>query len=89
MTLCDMSSVLTLEGNRAGRANGAHVAIERVFYCDWRECDHHAQTANPRPVVFLTVTERGGRALHFCSWDCVLKHAAEKPPVEVIPLADG
>lgn len=60
------------------------MSIERVYYCDWRECDHNAQTAGSRPRGFLTVTENSGPALHFCSWDCVLKHAAEKPPVEVL-----
>jgi hypothetical protein len=60
--------------------------IERVFYCDWRECDSNAQTSRARPRGFVTVTEEGAGSLHFCSWDCVLKHAAEKPPLEVIPL---
>lgn len=63
------------------------MSIERIFYCDWRECDGHVQTARLRPrSMFLTVTEGAGRPLHFCSWDCILKHAAEKPPVEVIPV---
>jgi hypothetical protein len=61
------------------------MAIERVFYCDWRDCEHHVQTANLRAATFLTVTE-AGRSMHFCCWDCVLKHAAEKPPTEVVKL---
>lgn len=62
------------------------MSIERIFYCDWRECDGHVQTARNRPkAMFLTVTG-AGRPLHFCSWDCILKHAAEKPPVEAIPV---
>jgi hypothetical protein len=64
------------------------MSIERVFYCDWRECEGHVRTASPRPVDFITVTEGTGRSLHFCSWDCVLRHAAEKPPVETIPLVE-
>jgi hypothetical protein len=64
------------------------MAIERIFYCDWRECETHMQTANTRPMgAFLTVTGAGD-TLHFCSWDCVLKHAAEKPPVEVVAADD-
>jgi hypothetical protein len=59
------------------------MSIERIFYCDWRECERHVQTANPRASVFITVTEGAGRSLHFCGWDCVLRHAAEKPPAEV------
>jgi hypothetical protein len=63
------------------------VSIERIFYCDWRECEGHVRTASPRPQAsFLTITESTGRPLHFCSWDCILKHAAEKPPIEVIPF---
>jgi hypothetical protein len=63
------------------------MSIERIFYCDWRECENNVQTARLRPEVgIITITEEPGHSLHFCSWDCVLKHAAEKPPVEVIGL---
>lgn len=66
------------------------MSIERIFYCDWRDCETHVRTASARPQAsFLTVTESAGRALHFCSWDCVLKHAAEFPPVETIPFAEA
>jgi hypothetical protein len=65
------------------------MSIERVFYCDWRECEAHTRTINTRPgMSYLTVEEDADRTLHFCSWDCILKHAAEIPPVEVIPLRD-
>lgn len=64
------------------------MSIERVFYCDCSECDRHAQTASARPSGFITVTEDTGRSLHFCTWDCILKHAAQKPPLEVIPMAE-
>jgi hypothetical protein len=60
------------------------VSIERVFYCDGPDCAHHARTASTRPTAFVTVTEDTGRSHHFCSWDCLLRHAAEKPPTEVI-----
>jgi hypothetical protein len=62
------------------------MSIERIFHCDWRECDRHVQTAGTSAYPFITVTEGPGRALHFCDWDCVLKHAGEKPPVEQLPL---
>ncbi len=65
------------------------MSIERIFYCDWRECETHVRTASTRPQSFLTITEEAGRPLHFCSWDCILKHAAEKPPVEVIAFGDA
>ncbi len=61
------------------------MSIERIFYCDWRDCEGHVRTASPRPASFITVTEGTGRSQHFCTWDCVLKHAAEKPPVQVVP----
>lgn len=64
------------------------MSIERIFYCDWRECETHIRTASTRPRgEFITVTESAGRSRHFCSWDCVLKHAAEIPPLEAIPLS--
>jgi ribosomal protein L24E len=60
------------------------MSIERVFCCDWRECDSHTRTADSEPGMgFLTVSEDGATR-HFCSWDCVLKQAAEVPPVEVV-----
>lgn len=61
------------------------MAIERIFHCDWRECDGHGRTAHSRHDAFITVTEGVGRSEHFCSWDCLLKHAADKPPAEVVP----
>jgi hypothetical protein len=64
------------------------MSIERIFYCDGPECERHVRTANSRSVGFLTVTEGAGRSQHFCSWDCILRCAAEKPPAEVGPLAD-
>ena len=65
------------------------MSVERIFYCDWRECDGHTRTASTVPgMSFLTITGDAGHALHFCSWDCVLKHAAETPPVEVVAVSD-
>jgi hypothetical protein len=60
------------------------MSIERVFYCDWRECNHHMETVGRSAEPFITVTERAGRSLHFCDWDCLLKYAGEKPPARVI-----
>jgi hypothetical protein len=62
------------------------MSIRRVYSCDWRECNHHVQTDSVRSSLFLTLTEGSGGSLHFCTWDCVLKYAAEKPPCEMIPL---
>jgi hypothetical protein len=61
------------------------MSIERIFYRDWRECNTNVRTAATRPALWLTVTDGSGRcAQHFCSWDCILKRAAEIPPVEVV-----
>jgi hypothetical protein len=62
------------------------MSISRVYSCDWRECNHHVQTGGLRPPLFLTVEADGGDPLHFCTWDCVLRYAAEKPPCETIPM---
>jgi hypothetical protein len=63
--------------------------IERVFHCDWRECEGHVRTMRTQPASsFLTVTDHeAGDELHFCSWDCLLRHAGERPPDEVIPCS--
>ena len=63
------------------------MSISRIYSCDWRECNHHVQTPSLRPPMFLTVEHGdGGDSLHFCTWDCVLKYAAEMPPCETISL---
>ena len=71
------------------------MAIDRIYYCDAApgadhagsdRCPTHARTAgSDLPMGFLKITGFG-RPLHFCSWDCVLRYAAEKPPVERIPF---
>ena len=64
------------------------MSVERVFYCDWRECDSHTRTVDSEPAMgFVTIIE-DGQSQHFCSWDCVLKQAAEVPPVEVVGSTD-
>jgi hypothetical protein len=66
------------------------MSIERVYYCDWRECEAHARTAGDLPPTsFLAVTEDASHEQHFCSWDCLLKFSAEKPPTETIPMGDA
>ena len=60
------------------------MSISRIYFCDWRDCNHHVQSASLRPPLFLTVEEGPGDPLHFCTWDCVLRYAAEKPPCETI-----
>jgi hypothetical protein len=64
------------------------MSVERIFYCDWYDCETHTRTIGSRPgMSFLTVEEDADHTLHFCSWDCLLKHAASMPPlVEVVSL---
>jgi hypothetical protein len=64
------------------------MAIERIFHCDGPECERHVRTALNRPSAgYVFVTEGGSTGtLHFCNWDCVLKYAATKPPVEVVSM---
>jgi hypothetical protein len=65
------------------------MSIERVFYCDGPECENHARTASDLPPTsFLVVREDADHSQDFCSWDCLLKFAAQKPPTEVIPAGD-
>lgn len=64
------------------------MSVERTFHCDWHECDCHERTVERHPRVFLTVTEPPDQTLHFCTWDCLLRFAGQKPPVEVSPLAE-
>jgi hypothetical protein len=68
---------------------GNAMSIERTFYCDGPECERHVQTALSRPQAgFIFVTTGDSATLHFCNWDCVLKYAGTKPPVEEIALSD-
>ncbi len=64
------------------------MSIERIFYCDGPDCDGNGRTARSHHTAFITVTEGTGRSKHFCAWDCLLKHAAKKPPSEVVPWGE-
>lgn len=65
------------------------MSIERVFTCDSEDCERHVRATGTHPPTFIAVTEDAGETLHFCSWDCVLKFAATKPPSQVIPMSDA
>lgn len=65
------------------------MSIERVYYCDGPDCENHARTAGDLPPTsFLAVREDTAASHHFCGWDCLLKFAATKPPIEAIPAGD-
>jgi hypothetical protein len=61
------------------------MSIERIFHCDGPDCERGVSEAAHREPGgrFLTITGEGP-ALHFCGWDCVLRHAATKEPEQVI-----
>lgn len=59
------------------------MSVERIFYCDGPDCQRHVRTRADRPPCFLTVSDDDG-VLHFCGWDCVLRHASLHEPEEVI-----
>lgn len=64
------------------------MSTERIFYCDWRECHSHTRTVTDEPGMgFVTVSEDDCPTRHFCSWDCLLKQAAETSPIEAISAA--
>lgn len=64
--------------------------VERTFTCDAEGCGSNVKTQAERPPTFVTVCEEPGFPheprveLHFCSWDCVLKHAATFEPSEIV-----
>lgn len=66
------------------------MSIERVYYCDWRECKAHVRTVSDHPPQpFLTVAGDADDTQHFCGWDCLLRFAGEKPPEITIPLEEA
>jgi hypothetical protein len=60
------------------------VTIERIFYCDGPGCDRCVRTSEGRPRSGLLTITGDGRPLHFCGWDCVLRHAGAKEPEQVV-----
>lgn len=62
--------------------------IERTFYCDGPDCEGHVRTIKTRPISGLLTVTGEGRPLHFCGWDCVLRHAATKEREQVIHMED-
>jgi hypothetical protein len=72
------------------------VSIERTYYCDGPDCPAPMDGETPRcvrtttpppylPIGTIETREQlhGEDALHhFCSWDCLMKFAAQKPATE-------
>ena len=71
------------------------MTIRREFHCDGPDCERFHSTLSSQSEHFITLTGSmtiGGAALHFCGWDCLLRHAATKEPETIIPqgpLAEG
>lgn len=64
------------------------MTIERIFCCNGPDCNRHMRTMRTRTEHFFVVSRSGEPTLHFCGWDCVLRHASTKEPETVIPLDD-
>jgi hypothetical protein len=68
------------------------VAVERTFYCDGPDCEGHIRTMADFPSDgFIKTYERWpgfDAEHHFCTWDCLLRFAAARPPVTVVDLDD-
>lgn len=50
-----------------------------VMHCD--SCETWGRGRLARDFIKV---DWAGRALHFCSWDCVMRHAAGQAPMHVI-----
>jgi hypothetical protein len=73
-----------------------------MFYCEGPGCGDqhddglpvHAITASPYPHLPMGFIETRQRQdgedfeHHFCSWDCLMKYAAQHPPPEMIEVED-
>lgn len=69
------------------------MSIERVFYCDGPDCQRHVRTMAEFPSCGFIETRQASAGFpdarnHFCSWDCLMKFAAQHPPPEVIEWDD-
>ncbi len=68
------------------------MSVERIFHCDGPDCGGHIRTMADFPSSgFIRTYERWpgfDEEHHFCTWDCLLRFAAARPPVEIVTLAD-
>jgi hypothetical protein len=52
------------------------------IHCDGSECDTWTRQEMAEACGFI-LAQWDGSGLQFCSWDCVLRFAANMPPLEV------
>lgn len=57
------------------------------IHCDGPECNTWAKISSIEDTGFYTIFDGVYPAQayyvgHFCSWDCIMKYAATKPPLE-------
>ena len=64
------------------------MSLAFIQYCDGPECDRHVQVRSLPSIHFLTVSRRDDVDLHFCGWDCVLRHASQQEPETIIPFEE-
>lgn len=58
--------------------------MSKAYHCDGEDCD--SWTYHKKNHDFLTVKGQGGGALHFCSWDCILKFSAKFEPINILDV---
>lgn len=72
--------------------------LEGTVYCEGPDCEVHQHVgpdtmeADRLPVGWVRVTEFGGSSdpqTAYCSWDCLMKAAAQIPPPERVGPGDG
>ena len=61
--------------------------MSQGFHCDAPACDTWAMSDMANSTGFLTIFEGVSPNItqfvaHFCSWDCVMRYAAMKEPLE-------
>lgn len=61
--------------------------MSQGIHCDGPECNTWVKTDMIADSGFYTIFDgvypsQAYYVGHFCSWDCIMKHAASKPPLE-------
>ena len=68
--------------------------LEGVVHCEGPDCEVHQHVGVPSmmlgrlPAGWLQVVEYGDQepdTFAFCTWDCLMKRAADVPPPIIIP----
>lgn len=63
------------------------MSYQSFIHCDYDDCDTHVSMEMVKDAGFFTIFDGiypidAYIVKHFCSWDCIMKYAASKPPLE-------